>query len=616
MAHEFRNRGQLVTSLFSSVYYPLLIRGDYQSVAHTAVDQGTAAPSPIDLPWVIAALTFLGRRQEAEGLFEARKGDLDVHARIASRFFLAVSFCREGEFAASKKTLLENAREARHSTDSIDRFFYFQGFAFFRYSTGRLSKAQNWVEAALKEASGASFNYGSALALELLGHIQLSSGRFHAGFRNFNLAKDKATQLGQGALYQAIDVSSILYRASFGIAKDSETLLNLLESYISNEFFQDSYTQAALNLELARIYTLRGELREAKQQLETSSEMVYKINNPDLEMDYNLQLAQLLRSQGEYHQALSIVRSAKHRVQGGEDIRSQLRVLGFESQLLKGLGRSQEYDALLPTLKKLSHQSGTLMAKRHLLRSASETALDVRPGEDMLGDLIDRIAHFTDSVVPDILRGGWFGLLATPLNVLPHESVLYFDAEPGSLTIFFKGETRHVGEGCSTLVRNLLVLLSQRPCSKENLANTLWHQPYNPTRHDGLIYSLIAKARKCLGPMGDWIEVNESGYLLRSTVRVSSIHFLMEDDVDLEDFTTSPRSEGSATQLGDNALNSRQIQIMDALKRGENVGPGELVKRLGVSDATISRDLAALVEKGVAIRTGRGRSTRYSLNLL
>ena len=598
---------------FASPYYPLLISGDYEAIVSTAIDHSYSASSSDDLPWIIGALSFLGRSSEATGLFQAFESDLDAVPKIASRFFLGVALCREGHFLESQEAFLKNIRDARSTSSLFARFFCYQGLAFYRYATGRLDRATACVEVAIRAASGSSFTYGSALAFELLGHIQLSGGHFHAGFRHLDLAKDKAIQLGQGALYQAIEISIILYRATYGTVRNSANLLIDLNSFIGNEQYPDSYTQAALNLELARVYILRGELLCAKEQLATTSRLVYEMNNPELEMDYNLQLAHLLRNQGEVHQALSIVRGAKHRAKTGHDLRSRLKVLGFEYQLLKTLGLFPEQEALIPELTRLSQRCGTLMAKRYLRRNLAEASFDVRPGEDVLGDLIDRVDRFEVGVITDIIRGEWFGLLLTPLNVLPSECVLYLDAEPGSLTIFHCGDVRHIKEGCSTLVRKLLILLSQHPCSKETLANKLWRQAYNPLRHDGLIYPLIAKARKILGRAGDWILVYEFGYRLREGVRVAFAEEFDDTIYEGVSCATEPRFK-PASELTTGPLNTRQSIILEFMKNSETVEPGALVKKLGVSDATITRDMATLLALGLAKRMGRGRATKYCLN--
>jgi hypothetical protein len=171
---------------------------------------------------------------------------------------------------------------------------------------------------------------------------------------------------------------------------------------------------------------------------------------------------------------------------------------------------------------------------------------------------------------------------------------------------------QHLSEGCSNLIRKLLMLLSQRACSKESLAQHLWRQDYNPLRHDGLIYPLIAKARKFLGRAGVWIEAYEFGYRLREGVRVGSASlFLDENEAEHnlpEREDVSARPEKSAA-----LLNARQSLILEAMKRDEVVEPGALVKKFSVSDATITRDMATLIELGFARRVGRGRATQYRL---
>lgn len=599
-----------MSELHSNPSFKLLARGDYQSLVETAIDQAERAPSLDDMPWVIGALSFLGRSAEAQGLYSQNMKQLSNLGRGAARFFLAVSLCREGQFERSRSMFVEAIRDSRLVNDPIQNFFAFQGLAFYRYSTGRLERSRSAAESALQNASAASFVYGKVLALELLGHIQLSMGQFYNGFRSFDLARDRALALGQGAVLQAIEVSGILYRASYGIGKSSSELLELLHSSLSHEYFADSYTQVALNLELARLLILRGELARAKEQLESSSALVYAIDNPDLEMDYNLQLAALLRCRGELHQSLSIIRAAKFRVEKGQDLKAKLKVLGFELQILKALGRVPEHEAGIIELNRLSRLSGSLMARRYMHRHRYEILPDIRQGEDALGDLIDRVASFRDTVVPDILRTEWFGLLPAALNIPASDRVLYFDAELGSLSIFNQGDVEHLREGCSTLIRKLLILLAEAPASKEELANKLWQQSYNPLRHDGLIYALVAKTRKMLGHAGAWLEAYELGYRLRDGVRIASPYAeKVENESQVQ---TTPASSAGEVIL--DRLHPRQKMIMSLMREEGSIEPRELVKRLGVSDATVSRDMSYLIDVGCAERVGRGRAIRYVIN--
>lgn len=602
-----------------SRFFSQVTGGDYAKVVADAFDGAGGVVADVDLPWVLGALTFVGRTREAEGLFDSRRESLAPSQLVAARFFLAVALCREGRHDRSRQLFTANLVDARLGDDLTAQFFAAQGLAFFRYATGRLPAARLWAEAALKAASGATFTYGAVLALELLGHVQLSLGLIRAGLRTLDLARARAKALGQGALLQAMAVSVTLYRATYALAGSAEDVTRELETALATAHFEDSYTRASLHLELARVRILQGKLATAQTLLETASELVYRIDNPDLEIDHNICLASLLRRRGDTHQALSLVRGARHRARTRPDLRPLLRVLGLEAQLLGELGRAAEQAAMMPEIDRLTRKTSVWIGRRIQARASGAGGLqeEIRPGEDPLGDLLDASTLASSLTLPAIVRSGWLGLMPRAVGIAPQDRALVFDVEPGSLTIFSHGEVAHVSENCTDFMRKLIVALSAGEASKETLALHLWGRAYNPLRHDGLIYGLVAKTRKLLGNAGEWIEACEVGYRLRSGVRVVALSLsprpVAEPELQAPVISSATPNAGlDARTLA--ALNIRQVSILDWLRAGEIVDPRSTMERLKISDATASRDLAGLVDLGLVARLGKGRATRYSLS--
>ncbi len=586
-----------------SPYAAAVSGGDYSRVAEEALALGLAAVSPLDLPWVIASLCWIGRSKEAEGIWEARAAELDGEAAIASRFFVAVALCREGKHEKARSLFLKNRAEARRA-GGLSAFFACQGLAFFRYATGRLAKSQMWAEQALKAAAGADFAFGRVLASELLGHAQLSRGQVRAGFRSLKLAVQGAERLGQGALLQMMKTSETLYRSTYGQALNAEAQAAELLTALSQCRFDDTYTKASLLVELTRVRLLQGQLSEAQHLLENASDLVYGIDNPDLELEHNLCMVSLMRRRGELFQALTLARSCHHRARARQDLRLELKVFGAEMAVLGDLGRIDEQAKLEEKLARRTRACDSLVARRILERSRGDSRLATRPGEDPLGDLID-VASEGAGAASKILGRGWLGLLPWALGLAPLDDVLYFDLEPGALTVFDHGEVRHLASGCTELTRKLIVALGAGDATKESLTASLWGRTYHPLRHDPLIYGLVAKTRKLLGSAAAWIESAESGYRLKAGVRVE----------------TSRASVPAATPAAPAVtlapdLNYRQNVIFGWLRAGEVLEARVVTGRLNVSDATASRDLAGLVERGFASRLGRGKATRYRSNPL
>lgn len=573
--------------------------GDYSRVVEAAFDQGTARVAADDLPWVLASLCWVGRSTEADGIWQARQADLTGEAAVAARFFVAVAACREGKHEKAKQLFIKNLGEAP-GAGGLAPFFAAQGLAFFRYATGRLGKAQLWAERALKAAAGMDFAFGRVLASELLGHAQLCRGQVRAGFRSLKMAVGGAERLGQGALLQMMKTSETLYRSTFGQALNAEAQAAELQNAMSQCRYEDTYTKASLMIELTRVRMLQGQLGEAQQLLESAADLVYRIDNPDLELEHNLCIVGLLRRRGDLFQALTLIRSCNHRAKARLDVRVQLKVLGAEMALLGELGRIDEQAERARHVAPLTLACDSLVARRMLARSKGEPPPAVRPGEDPIGDLIDQVRSGIDAVGPVIQRG-WLGLLPAALGLEASAELLYLDLEPGSLTVFDRGEVRHVANGCSDLIRKLLLALGSGDASKESLTMALWGREYHPLRHDALIYGLVAKTRKLLAASGAWIESVESGYRLRPGTRVQVRKAVVAAPA-------HPPLE--APSLGHD-LNYRQNVIYTWLASGEVLEARTVTDRLEISDATASRDLAGLVERGLAHRLGKGKATKY-----
>jgi hypothetical protein len=172
------------------------------------------------------------------------------------------------------------------------------------------------------------------------------------------------------------------------------------------------------------------------------------------------------------------------------------------------------------------------------------------------------------------------------------------------------------------LIKKLLLALKDgRELSKEEITHCLWAQAYHPSRHDPLIYTLIARTRKLLQPYARWIEVTEQGYRLEEGVSLRNGRVVASSPKDPE-----PPSIPSQALVKDEKpaaveargwedyraqLNVRQLEILDIAQTLEKIQPRNMARRFKVSDATITRDLSRLVELGTLQRFGSGRSTYY-----
>src|SRR5215831_12480372 len=118
--------------------------GRYAEVIAATYDSGGEI-DPADVGFVVGALTFVNRTDDAQVAFEvwrARAGaDPDPRTLAACRFFLGLLAARAGNFDRSFALLVVEGGRARHSPDPWTRALVFQGIACHCYFTGRYSGA-------------------------------------------------------------------------------------------------------------------------------------------------------------------------------------------------------------------------------------------------------------------------------------------------------------------------------------------------------------------------------------------------------------------------------------------------------------------------------------------
>lgn len=625
----------VVTSNLEKLFYA----GQYNEVLAQTIEDPTFNIEAPTVQWIVGTLSMLGRSEEAAGFYRAYIHQLTPASQIFTRFYYGLAVCRERRMDAARRLFLENVNQVRASESEWERehgpqaterlkFFAYQGLAFFRYSTGYYRQAFFWALKAVTASSAANYHHGSCLAHEIYGHVQLQLGDVSAGMRNLEKALDKALKLGQGAWTQTFAASVRLYRATYGLKAAHEISAELVDS-LAKCRYDDAYTKASLQIQLARNMTLTGDVIGAARMLEDSSSLVYRLDNPYLETNYNLCLAYVQFLRGNYSIALSIARNADARAKDRGYMPSRLRALGIQTQILERMGLFKERLAVLQEVRFLTTRTAGFIPRRIMQRRDFLSGAWKR-GEDPLGDLIDDVVANRKDVVADILASGWLFLLRAVVGALPSQKMLVFDLESNSLTLLFEGHVVHREEGCSLLIKKLLIALSEtQELSKEEITHALWAQSYNPLRHDTLIYGLIARTRKLLQPFADWIEVTETGYRLAEGVVLRNGRHLMTEHEALPAFAqvhepervTTPQNAPSklptqsngdaALSTGFAAFNLRQLEMLELARKGEKIVPKEMLGRFEVSDATMTRDLAKLVESGLLRRCGAGRATFY-----
>ncbi|MBW2223777.1 MAG: hypothetical protein DRH23_13340 [Deltaproteobacteria bacterium] len=114
----------------------------------------------------------------------------------------------------------------------------------------------------------------------------------------------------------------------------------------------------------------------------------------------------------------------------------------------------------------------------------------------------------------------------------------------------------------------------------------------------------MARLRAALAPRAEWVVTTQHGYQLAPDVEL----VVVGDELEIH---TPDRIEAAA--VGMTAVSNRESHILEIIGRRHVASSAELAQDLRVSDATALRSLRVLVGDGKIHRTGRGKSTRYSL---
>lgn len=565
------------------------------------------------LPYWFAALVFTGNLEKGLALFEPEKLKTDV--RIACRFFLIIGYIRKSMYSQARVELAKNLGEKRNTSEPRDLFYIYQGIATYRFFCGRYLEAKNSAELAYKFAIKSRFVFGEMVTRDLLGHCLMLLGQNHEGFKFFAQALELTEKNNNTSLSAAIRISIVKFRAQIGMSprKDLEDLQTALTGLAP----QDTYSTAELLLEMIRQHILRGQFSQAEACFSQASDIIYKHQNRRQVALLNLRMSYMLYLQGQYSQALHIVRFAEQNIDTSIDLNLWTQMSGLKMMIMTELtGRSVEIEKNV-----LDKMSRTQMAiHKKILARLHNQAHDFPTKEDPIGDLLDKIKSGDPEAPRLLVENGYYGLLHKCYKLPFGAQSLIFDLLPGSMVILDRGNVTFKKKALNSILRKILLLLRERPHTKEELVQKIWGYHYDPLRHDPLIYSSMNKVRRFLENYADWIELSEDGYRIKAGVKVILKNNLKRDNrmttldalIEKPPAATTPAPKTSAT-LELHNLNFRQMQVLEYLRRNHSISIYELSTKLEISKPTATRDLSQLHKMGKLQRVGKGRATRYLL---
>lgn len=598
--------------MLDTVFY----RGGYKEVLDLTVDAPEPRYDDKDMQYVVGALVFVGRTDDARLIFDARNAEMTPEQRSASRFFLGLGYTRVSRYDEARRFFGINLNAIRRGAPSArERFFAWQGLAFYRYFLCRYGTALALVKRAWAAAFMANYRYGQVLSADLRGHVLVRSGEVSSGLRSLDEAERFAEVLGNGGVKDAVKLSLATYRAWFGIDGSSAKAIANLKATLDSVPVSDSYSHSMLMLELGRQYILKGEIERAEQSFERAGRTIYAVGHRRAKAALHVRFAYLRYLAGDLEAAHALLDKADEALDLKVDLAQHLEVIGLRAKLVRAAGHGPDV-ALEAEVLRLTRKTGGGVGRNVLARERPELKLEkTAQGDDLLGDVKDLAARGTVAnaeAISGILRSGYLSFLHDVTSIRPGQQALYFDLVPGMLVVFDRGNVYVRADGVARTLRQLALALGRGGATKKELIERIWGYEYHTLRHDPLLYAVVARLRRALGEHGNWLVAHEGGYSFEEGVRVL-VHERTERALP---FKAQARSAPEAAETepqeavaGD--LNHRQLMILALMETRTFVGAGDCIERFAVSRVTALRDLSNLVDKGYARRIGQGRGTRY-----
>jgi len=586
--------------------------GRYAEILAETFD-GDADIAPADVAFVVGALTFVDRVDEARGVFEAWLGRAGASPEprtvAASRFFLGLAAARAGYFDRSYAILVTERAHARHDPDPWVRAFVFQGLACQAYFTGRYLGAARLALRGLQAAHEAKFLYVAMLGTDMRGHSLVQIGQLQRGIAMLEQANKQARRLGLTNNAYAVDTSIATYATRF---VPDVGALDRVEALLRRRA-HDSYSHRALLTEAAVQRALRGRRHDAVAALEAADRDALRGDTRRGKVVSFL--ARLWVTRWQYGPAAcqDLLDQASDLVEP-RDVGFRAELLGFEILVARAKGDGEREQRALTELRALERTTHHFYAKAALGQfdaAGRATAFD----EDALTPILRAVARRDHAAIPRIVSLGMLGVIPELLGLTPGRRIILIPSED-LLLLEDHGDViaRHrPPRWCPVLLR----ILASGDATKERIVAGLWGlRAYHPELHDPPVRTTIHRLRTFLQPHPRWIEVGDDGY--RTTVPVhlvSGIELPVTEAAPLweegEVPSLEPRGVAAAIRTVATEGEAPKQLVYQRLDELEQATVPQLSRALELSPSTVLRALRELVDERRVERLGFARATRY-----
>lgn len=587
--------------------------GRYEDVIASTYDSdGEIAPA--DVGFVVGALTFVDRVDDAHGAFEIWRSHAgaraDARTLAACRFFLGLAWARAGYFDRSFALLVADGVGARHDPDPWTRALVFQGVACQCYFTGRYPGAAANALRALQAAHEASFVYAVMLATDMRGHSLVQMGQLQRGIALLEQANKQARRLGLTNNAYAVDTSIATYVTRFVPHVEA---LERVEALLRRRA-HDSYSRRALLTEAAIHRALRGRRSAAVEALDAADRDALRGDTRRGKVASLLARLWVTRIQFGPASCRELVEQARELIEP-RDVAFRAELLGFEILVARAAGDDGRVEHALDQLRTLWRTTHHFYAKAALGQYESErraTAFD----EDALTPVLRAVAQRDHGALSRIVALGLVGVIPELLGLAPGRRMILIPSED-VLLLEDHGNViaRHrPPRWCPALLR----ILAGGDGSKERIVAGLWGlRAYHPELHDPPVRTTIHRLRTFLQPYVNWIEVSDSGYRTAVPVHlVSGPEVAVTDPAPLWDEGEVPMLRTQREPLAPRhevaEVGPRQL-VHQRLDEVEQASVPELARSLELSRSTVLRALRALIAERRVEALGFARATRYRL---
>jgi|GEM_PF-5807397 len=588
-----------------------LLKGDYHSITEAWEENLKTSKGQAEL---IFAMSFAGKQEESLQCYKLYEGKMHPSDRAMASFALGFSALRSRNSNAAKKFFIASKKYLVQDKSGLCPAieYFYQGKGLYYYFFGKYQLAKSAAEESMQAALKNSNPLVRVFAGDLLGHCLFQLGEAHRGIRLIQEAAEAAKKFGGFLWAESLASEALIYECR--VNPRVKQNLAKLESWTARLKTQSYYTRANLALELARQLTLKGQWREAKDQLHRIAPEIYRYDLRRQEMNLHFCFAQLAYLAQDANSLMHSIQAARRCLSLIPDPHFRIRTQLFELKLQRLLKNFEEAVGIRNSTLNLIMQSGDYWGGKQL--NAQSEFIGCFPEHALNEDSVEHLDFLIDLEL--------YGLIPNQIGLVPNsggqlnESDLLVELEDGQRFLFVGPEGVSLLEDLTPQMIFILQALRTKAMGKGELIQKVWGYKYEALRHDQLVYGAINALKRKMGPAARLIESTNDGWKLKNCIW-SDKPSRPEASMGLSGTMPAVKSssfEANAIPKEVAGLNLRQLKALRSLEDGsvEAWNIRSYAKKMKTSPMTAFRDLKGLLGLGCVHSLGRGRSTVYCLS--